>query len=172
MPVRSPSLVVLLGCLAAGACASSRAVPRPFPAPRTTGVKSPGVANGSALAAANRALVADALQLQGVRYRDGGSDPGGFDCSGFVWYVFSRQGIAVPRTVASQFQTGARVRPDALRPGDLVFFHTGSSPASHVGMVVGTDLFVHAPSSHGVVRTERLSAPYWASRYVGARRLT
>ena len=107
-----------------------------------------------------------------MRYRDGGSDPGGFDCSGFVWYVFSRQGIAVPRTVASQFHTGAPVRPAALRPGDLVFFRTGSSPASHVGMVVGTDLFVHAPSSHGVVRTERLSAPYWASRYVGARRLT
>src|SRR5204862_604496 len=145
-----------------GACASSRAVPRTFPEPHTTAVKSPGVANGSALAAANRALVADALQLQGVRYRNGGSDPDGFDCSGFVWYVFSRQGIAVPRTVASQFQVGAHVRPDALRPGDLVFFDTGVRPASHVGVVVGTDLFVHAPSSRGVVRTEHLSTPYWA----------
>jgi len=116
--------------------------------------------------------VAGALELQGVPYRNGGSDPGGFDCSGFVKYVFARQGIAVPRTVASQFLAGLPVRPDALRPGDLVFFDTGVSPASHVGVVVGTDVFVHAPSSRGVVRTEHLSAPYWARRYVGARRLT
>jgi cell wall-associated NlpC family hydrolase len=116
--------------------------------------------------------VAEALKLQGVRYRPGGSDPDGFDCSGFVWYVFARQGISLPRTVASQFHIGAPVRPDGLRPGDLVFFDTGSRPASHVGVVVSTDLFVHAPSSRGVVRTEHLSAPYWASRYVGARRLT
>jgi cell wall-associated NlpC family hydrolase len=116
--------------------------------------------------------VASALELRGVPYRNGGSDQDGFDCSGFVWYLFARQGIAVPRTVAAQFGVGVPVRPDALQPGDLVFFDTGGRPASHVGVVVGSDLFVHAPSSHGVVRTEHLSSQYWASRFVGARRVT
>src|SRR5689334_11125768 len=105
MRPRSTSLFVLLGCLAAGACASSRAVPKPFPIPRTSTV----APDEGQIAAANSALVANALQLQGVRYRNGGSDPDGFDCSGFVWYVFARQGIGVPRTVASQFHAGASV---------------------------------------------------------------
>ena len=171
MPCRAVTLFVLSGCLGFGACASSGAVPKPFPAPGPAASK--GMPPGAtAPAMGSTALVAGALELQGAPYRNGGSDPDGFDCSGFVWYVFARQGIAVPRTVASQFQAGAHVRPDALRPGDLVFFDTGVRPASHVGVVVGTDLFVHAPSSRGVVRTEHLSASYWASRYVGARRLT
>jgi len=173
MPTRPLTLVVLLGCLAAGACASSGAVPRPFPSPGPAPSEAPTAdSDARGTASANTALVSDALELQGVPYRNGGSDRDGFDCSGFVWYVFARQGISVPRTVASQFRAGAPVRPNALRPGDLVFFDTGGSPASHVGVVVGADLFVHAPSSRGVVRTEHLSAPYWASRYVGARRLT
>jgi cell wall-associated NlpC family hydrolase len=116
--------------------------------------------------------VASALELRGVPYRNGGSDPEGFDCSGFVWYVFARQGVAIPRTVAAQFAVGTPVSADHLRPGDLVFFDTGVWPASHVGVVVSDDTFVHAPSSRGVVRTEHLSAAYWSRRFVGARRLT
>ena len=116
-------------------------------------------------------VVETALALQGVPYRNGGSDPSGFDCSGFVWYVFAHAGLAVPRTVAAQFQAGRPVRADDLRPGDLVFFETGGAPASHVGLVVDRDAFVHAPSSRGEVRVEHLAAPYWASRYAGARRL-
>jgi cell wall-associated NlpC family hydrolase len=121
---------------------------------------------------AGETLVASALELQGLPYRNGGSDQNGFDCSGLVWYVFARQGIAVPRTVAAQFQVGIPVEPDALQPGDLVFFDTGGRPASHVGVVVGADLFVHAPRSRGVVRTEHLSSQYWSSRFVGARRIS
>jgi cell wall-associated NlpC family hydrolase len=116
-------------------------------------------------------VVGTALSLRGVRYRSGGSDPTGFDCSGFVWYVFERQGIAVPRTVAAQFQAGRAVRTADLQPGDLVFFETGGASASHVGVVVSGDEFVHAPSSRGEVRVEHLAAPYWSSRYVGARRV-
>jgi cell wall-associated NlpC family hydrolase len=105
-----------------------------------------------------------------VPYRNGGADPQGFDCSGFVWYVFGRHGVALPRTVGEQFRAG-RPQPGGLEPGDLVFFTTVAPGASHVGIALGGDEFVHAPSSTGQVRVERLSAPYWASRFVGARRI-
>jgi cell wall-associated NlpC family hydrolase len=116
-------------------------------------------------------VVGAALALRGVPYRNGGSDPTGFDCSGFIWYVFERQGISVPRTVAAQFQAGRPVGAGNLQPGDLVFFETSGTSASHVGVVVSEDDFIHAPSSRGEVRVEHLSTPYWSSRFVGARRL-
>jgi cell wall-associated NlpC family hydrolase len=112
-----------------------------------------------------------ALDLRGTPYRNGGADPTGFDCSGFVWYVFGQHGLAVPRTVQDQFRMGETVSLADLRAGDLVFFSTTAPGASHVGIVIGGDSFVHAPSSSGVVRVERLGASYWASRFVGARRI-
>jgi cell wall-associated NlpC family hydrolase len=105
-----------------------------------------------------------------VPYRNGGSDPSGFDCSGFVEYVFAQNGIALPRTVRDQFDVGQPVKPDDLQPGDLVFFTTVASGPSHVGIAIGGDQFVDAPSSRGEVRVDRLSADYWARRFVGARR--
>jgi cell wall-associated NlpC family hydrolase len=111
------------------------------------------------------------LSLRGTPYRNGGADPSGFDCSGFVRYVFAQHGLAVPRTVEEQFRAGGSVAPTDLRAGDLVFFTTIAPGASHVGIVVGGDSFVHAPSSSGVVRVERFGSGYWASRLVGARRL-
>jgi cell wall-associated NlpC family hydrolase len=80
-------------------------------------------------------------------------------------------GIKVPRTVSEQFREGVEVAPDALQAGDLVFFSTEAPGASHVGMVIGGDEFVHAPSRRGDVRVERFSSQYWAARYVGARRV-
>jgi cell wall-associated NlpC family hydrolase len=112
-----------------------------------------------------------ALSLRGVPYRNGGSDPAGFDCSGFVSYVFGQNGIAVPRTVTELFHAGRQVAGPQLEPGDLVFFSTVSPGASHVGIAIGADEFVHAPSSTGDVRVERFSASYWATRFVGARRV-
>ena len=171
MLVRSWSLIVLLACAAATACASTGAVPRPFPSPGPPAAESP-IDAPAKTTGTDDGVVASALELQGVPYRNGGSDPAGFDCSGFVWYVFARHGVDVPRTVAAQFKAGSPVAARALRPGDLVFFDTGGSPVSHVGVVVDGDTFIHAPSSRGVVRTEHLSAPYWSSRFVGARRVT
>jgi cell wall-associated NlpC family hydrolase len=121
--------------------------------------------------ASGYAVSGTALELRGTPYRNGGADPNGFDCSGFVWYVFARHGLSVPRTVDDQWRVGTEVQPSDLEPGDLVFFSTTSRGASHVGIVIGGDSFVHAPSSSGVVRVERLGASYWASRYVGARRI-
>ncbi len=116
-------------------------------------------------------VTSTALSLRGAPYRNGGSDPTGFDCSGFVRYVFSQHGVTVPRTVTDQYRAGRQVDGQQLEPGDLVFFATVAPGASHVGIAIGGDEFVHAPSSTGEVRVERLSAPYWSTRFVGARRV-
>jgi cell wall-associated NlpC family hydrolase len=181
MSARFLECLLVLACASGAACASSGAVPRPFPVPgepssRTAPLALPGGPAGGPGAApqagAANGVVGTALALRGVPYLNGGSDPSGFDCSGFVWYVFGHHGIAVPRTVAAQFQAGRPVPSGNLQPGDLVFFETGSGPASHVGVVVSGDEFVHAPSTRGEVRVEHLAAPYWSSRFVGARRLS
>jgi cell wall-associated NlpC family hydrolase len=116
-------------------------------------------------------IVGTALAFRGVPYRSGGDDPRGFDCSGLVQYVFAQHGVALPRGTREQFQFGINVRLAAVEPGDLIFFSTSTGGPSHVGVAIGGDEFVHAPSTRGVVRVERFSAPYWASRIVGVRRL-
>jgi len=105
-------------------------------------------------------------------YRNGGSQPSdGFDCSGLVQWVFAQHGTVLPRDVRQQFDVGEKIDADELKPGDLVFFETVSKGASHVGIAIGGGEFVHAPSSRGVVRIEKLSTSYWSKRWVGARRL-
>lgn len=116
------------------------------------------------------AVSGTALALRGAPYRNGGTTPDGFDCSGFVQYVFSQHGRAVPRETREQFRLGRSVKRSDLEPGDLVFFSTTAPGASHVGIAIGGDQFVHAPSSRGVVRVEHLSAEYWNDRFIGARR--
>ncbi len=113
-----------------------------------------------------------ALAYRGVPYRFGGDDPAvGFDCSGFIQFVFGTHAMPVPRTTAEQFQIGRRIGARDVQAGDLVFFSTVAPGASHVGIAVNADEFVHAPAASGVVRVERLRAAYWQSRFVGARRL-
>jgi cell wall-associated NlpC family hydrolase len=116
-------------------------------------------------------IVSTALMYRGIPYRNGGSDPSGFDCSGFVQWVFAQNGIQLPREVHDQFDAGQKIDLRDVQPGDLLFFETVSRGASHVGVAVGGDQFVHAPSSNGVVRIERFTASYWAMRFVGARRI-
>jgi cell wall-associated NlpC family hydrolase len=94
-----------------------------------------------------------------------------------VSYVFGQSGIPLPRTVGELHRAGRDVN-GPLAPGDLVFFDTGTGKgapsrggASHVGIAIGGDEFVHAPSTSGQVRVERLGAPYWSTRFVGARRV-
>jgi cell wall-associated NlpC family hydrolase len=166
----------LLSILVAG-CATTGAVPQPFPRPGGPPMPSgsaPPPAQPPARPAARAdgyAIAGTALGLRGSPYRNGGSDPSGFDCSGFIRYVFAQHGIGLGRTVGEQFHEGAEVKA-GVEAGDLIFFATSNSGAvSHVGMAIGGDEFVHAPSSRGEVRVERLTAPYWASRYIGARRI-
>lgn len=117
------------------------------------------------------AVAGTALSLRGTPYRNGGSDPHGFDCSGFTQYVFSQHGVALPRDVSEQYRAGEAINPSQLAPGDLVFFATTAPDVSHVAIAIGGDEFVHAPSSSGVVRVEHLSGSYWSPRFVGARRV-
>jgi cell wall-associated NlpC family hydrolase len=168
------SFVIALTLLASG-CATTGATPRPFPtphAPAATSAPAPRAAPAPAgIGAAAYSVTGTALSLRGAPYRNGGSDPSGFDCSGFVQYVFGQNGVSVPRTVTDQFRAGQGIDPPRLEPGDLVFFTTVNAGASHVGIAIGGDEFVHAPSGTGEVRVERLSAPYWSTRFVGARRV-
>jgi cell wall-associated NlpC family hydrolase len=115
------------------------------------------------------ALVQNALSLVGVPYVFGGTSRSGFDCSGFTLYVFKGSGISLPRTSSSQFNVGSSVSRAQLQSGDLVFFTTYASGASHVGIYIGGGNFVHASNSG--VRTTSLSDSYYAARYLGARRV-
>jgi cell wall-associated NlpC family hydrolase len=158
------------------ACASSGAVPRPFPVPGNPGATatvpdSPDAPSAPSSVLDGYSLSSTALSLRGAPYRNGGSDPAGFDCSGFVQYVFGQHGMMLPREVSSQFALGRSIAPASLVPGDLVFFSTVSPGASHVGIAIGGDQFVHAPSARGVVRVEALSSSYWSQRFIGARRV-
>lgn len=167
------ALFVLLAGAAVTGCASTGGVPAPFPRPGGS-AGAPGTPSPNAPAVGSRtpyAITGTALSLRGTSYRNGGADPSGFDCSGFVYYVFAQHGVTVPRTVLEQSRAGRAVAPDQLEPGDLLFFSTVSGGPSHVAIAIGGDEFVHAPSSVGQVRVERLSASYWASRFVGARRV-
>lgn len=114
----------------------------------------------------------NALEMVGKPYRYSGSTPAGFDCSGFTQYVFAQHGIALPREVRDQFHVGVPVEAADLSAGDLLFFATTEPGASHVAILIGSDEFVHAPSSTGVVRVERLGSSYWSQRFLGARRVT
>jgi len=114
-----------------------------------------------------------ALAHLGTPYRAGGLSPQtGFDCSGLVAYVYREgAGLALPRNTVDLSQLGEPVERTALRPGDLVFYNTQRREYSHVGIYLGEDRFIHAPSSGGEVRVENLRADYWARRYNGARRV-
>jgi cell wall-associated NlpC family hydrolase len=151
--------------LGAAACGGRPAVPRPFPTPGGT-ARSPIASPASPVV---EGMLRTATELLGTPYRNGGSDLDGFDCSGFVQFVFAQHGIRIPRTVRRQAEVGSRVR-DA-EAGDLVFFATEGDGPTHVGIALGPDRFIHAPSSRGVVRVEPLAAPYWSSRFVEARRV-
>ena len=118
-------------------------------------------------------IVVHALGLVDVPYRYGGRTPAGFDCSGFVGYVFSQSaGLALPRRADEMGRMGETLAKSDLAPGDLVFFNTLGRGYSHVGIYVGEGQFVHAPARRGRVRVDRLSDPYWTARYNGARRLS
>jgi cell wall-associated NlpC family hydrolase len=114
-------------------------------------------------------LTHSAMRFLGTPYVFGGTTPAGFDCSAFVQHVFAMAGIALPRTADAQYDVG-KPAVGGPRPGDLVFFQTYEPGVSHVGIYLGKGKFVHASSSHGVM-VSHLSESYWASRYVGAKRL-
>lgn len=118
-------------------------------------------------------LVLNALSFMGVPYTWGGSSPEtGFDCSGFVQYVFRQAaGLVLPRSSFDQIRQGTSVARDDLQPGDLVFFNTMRATASHVGIYIGENRFIHAPRRGKTVEIVEFNNSYWQARYDGARRL-
>lgn len=117
-----------------------------------------------------RRLVQTSFAYIGVPYVFGGTTPGGFDCSGYVQYVFAKSGVQLPRLADEQFCVGQAVSYRNLRVGDLVFFTTYAAGASHVGIYLGNDEFINATTSSGV-QVSSLNSGYWGSRYIGARRV-
>jgi len=117
-------------------------------------------------------VVGTALAYQGVRYSYGGFSSRGFDCSGFVKYVYQRHGLNLPHNAAAQYGYGKPVSKSELKPGDLVFFRTGRSRGiNHVGIYIGNGKFIHASSARGRVRIDCLNEGYYKSHFVGAKRL-
>ena len=116
-------------------------------------------------------LLGMARQYLGVPYVWAGRSPSGFDCSGFIYYVFDQLGYGLPRMADGQFEVGMSVPRNALQPGDLVFFETYEPGPSHVGIYLGNDQFIHASSGAGYVTITPMSNPYHRDRYLGARRI-
>jgi peptidoglycan DL-endopeptidase CwlO len=136
------------------------------PAEALTTAVAPVESTGSAPPAIHGGVVGIAMQYLGVPYRWGGASPSGFDCSGFVMYVYAQVGVSLPHSSFSQYGAGSPVSRDQLQPGDLVFF----DGLGHVGIYVGGGSFIHAPHTGDVVKISSMTG-WYASTYVGARRL-
>jgi cell wall-associated NlpC family hydrolase len=169
---RRPSFALALSGILAASCAGT---PPQSARPPSSAVHAPESSltpDVSRAAAASGAALADlALSMLGQPYRFGGAAPGGFDCSGLVAYAAAGAGIQVPRTAHQQFASGKPVARGELRAGDLVFMHLKHKEL-HVGIAIGDERFVHAPSKGGYVRIDSLDAAPYARGFLGARRLS
>lgn len=164
-PERIVRSVVLIAIIASGAvgCSSTQTSP-------SVSKSQPG----SVVRPRDSSSVGDraarvALDQVGAPYRYGGSSPSGFDCSGLVHYSYASAGKSIPRTTAGQWANLSPVEDRKLRTGDLLFFSI-SGKMSHVGMYLGNDRFVHAPSSGKVVSIESLRSDYYRKAFIRAGR--
>jgi cell wall-associated NlpC family hydrolase len=132
----------------------------------TTSAPSPPSALPAAPAAKYGGVVGIAMQYLGIPYVYGGSTPSGFDCSGFIMYVYAQVGVSLPHNAAAQYGHGTPVDRSQLQPGDLVFFNG----LGHNGIYIGGGSFIHSPHTGDVVKISSLSG-WYDSTWVGARRL-
>ena len=181
------SLLACAGLAASLLCACQPAqhaavVPGPETQPVSTAGVLPGPDTPATLYRANLCPtvmslgenVADiARQHLGVRYRSGGASPSsGFDCSGFVYWVFAKHGVSVPRDSVRQSRAGQEVARADLLPGDILIFRIANTPnGRHSAIYLGEDRFIHSPSAGSSVRIENLNADYWKRHYMTARRV-
>ena len=115
-------------------------------------------------------LTTEAYKYIGIKYKYGGTTTKGFDCSGYVQYVFKKLGLKLSRTTSTQYREGTAVAKKNLQPGDLVFFNTTGRGVSHVGIYLGNNKFIHSGVSRGI-QVVGLNDSYWGKRYIGARRV-
>lgn len=156
---QSAIALVCMIAIAQAACSSPSPKAEPFQPAAST------------VSAISHPAVAVAEQMIGKPYRYGGASPEkGFDCSGLVYYAFRHAGIKVPRSSHTQFADAFPVNPHALRQGDLLFFMI-SGKISHVGIYIGNNTFIHAPSSGKAVAYASLNNPYWRDHLIKAGRL-
>ncbi|PIC69278.1 hypothetical protein CSV77_14605 [Sporosarcina sp. P16b] len=131
----------------------------------------PFVSSNKVSAATSNEIATYAKKFYGTPYKFGGTTPAGFDCSGYIRYVFNHFNTSLPRTSADQFKVGTAVSKDKLQPGDLVFFaNTYKKGISHTGIYLGNDEFISA-KSRGVLKANLKTDPYWAPKYAGAKRV-
>jgi murein DD-endopeptidase len=150
-----------------GACA---ATPHKISQPPATPAQ-PIAAPAPTPAAEQRTLLVDgATAMLGQPYRFGGAQPGGFDCSGLVFYAAAAAGVRVPRTAAEQLGSGVSVHRADLRGGDLIFMKLANKEL-HVGLALDNQRFIHAPSRRGYVRIDSLAAPPYSTGFIAARRV-
>jgi cell wall-associated NlpC family hydrolase len=181
--VSPPLLTDLLPTFNPAPMLAQSAVSMPFEAAQADGDKAPAAKGGESREALvsetsdlRKALITLAMKLRDIRYVRGGRDPStGFDCSGFVRYVFAHAvGLDLPTNSASQFLAGLKVKRSDMQPGDLVFFRTAGrgnrGRISHVGIYIDNGQFIHSPSHGKTVRVDSLSEAYWAKHFAGAKR--
>lgn len=150
---------------------ASRSTPvKKVPTQPSRSISTPKTSISSSVQTKASTIIATSKTYIGVQYVFGGTTPSGFDCSGFVQYVFAKNGITLPRVSRDQFKVGTSVSFSNLQPGNLVFFSFAKNGVvDHVGIYVGNGQFINASSSKGV--TIYTLGPYWKSVFVGAKRL-
>lgn len=167
---------LLLTCSVGHAIAQEKPAAQSAPQAQTdNSLPDPKVGKGVTTTADSISSMIDTtLSYLGVRYRWGGNGPsaGGFDCSGLIKKVFGDSlGMNLPRTAAQIARLGEKIDRQNLQPGDLVFFNTLHRTFSHVGIYLGENKFVHAPTTGSTVRIDNITESYWNKRFTGGRRL-
>jgi cell wall-associated NlpC family hydrolase len=164
------NFLCLLLILTSTSCAAIEPMPAPTEAESQVEVTKINEADWSDRA---REVLMNALSLTGTQYKYGGNSPEtGFDCSGFVRYVFKQAvSMTLPHSALAISQVGKTVSKNELQPGDLVFFNTLRKTFSHVGIYLGNNRFIHSPSKGGKVRVDSMQDGYWSKNFNGAQRI-